>query len=356
MKLSKGVNIIIDGQFGSTGKGLIAGYIGATSRLDLAVSNAGPNAGHTYYTKGGEKLLAYHLPLAGVVNDQEPDIYVCAGAIINPVLLGEELASFAEWGVEKRLFIHPRAAVVEPKDIEYEAPDHSSQTILASTRKGVGRSLARKVMREARLAGEHPNLKKYTSHSVQNFVEMYADSATVLMEVPQGMDLSLNHGLAYPYCTSREVCPAQAMSDLGVHPSKMGDVIMSLRTLPIRVGNIYNEAGEEIGNSGPCWPDQTELKWESIGVEPELTTVTKRPRRIFSFSEQQAIIAIRRARPNRFFLNFCNYISRQQVDKILQFLLYVANKEGITVKSIHTGWGPLHNDIREEYNIVEAMA
>lgn len=49
IELAKGrVNILLDGQFGSTGKGLFAEYISKHNRIDIAITNAGPNAGHTF--------------------------------------------------------------------------------------------------------------------------------------------------------------------------------------------------------------------------------------------------------------------------------------------------------------------
>ncbi len=43
------LNIIIDGQFGSTGKGLLAAYVGTKFHVDVAMTNGSPNAGHTFY-------------------------------------------------------------------------------------------------------------------------------------------------------------------------------------------------------------------------------------------------------------------------------------------------------------------
>lgn len=42
------LNLLLDGQFGSTGKGLFAHYIGCTNHIDIAISNASSNAGHTF--------------------------------------------------------------------------------------------------------------------------------------------------------------------------------------------------------------------------------------------------------------------------------------------------------------------
>jgi adenylosuccinate synthase len=72
------------------------------------------------------------------------------------------------------------------------------------------------------------------------------------------------------------------------------------RTFPIRVNNRG-------GYSGPCYVDQEEINWKDVGVEPELTTVTKLPRRIFTFSEMQIRDAVRMNGVDQVFLNFANY-------------------------------------------------
>ena len=92
------VNLLIDGQFGSTGKGLMASYIAERQSIDIAVSNASANAGHTaimntprwLVPKCGFKVVCHHLPISGVFNDQAL-IYLCSGSIIDPDILLDEI-------------------------------------------------------------------------------------------------------------------------------------------------------------------------------------------------------------------------------------------------------------------------
>ena len=90
------LNITIDGQFGSTGKGLLNSYIAAHSTIDVAISNASPNAGHTFDLNDGKgKRTCFHLPVSGVVNSNTI-IYLGAGSMIDPELLGWELKYFRD--------------------------------------------------------------------------------------------------------------------------------------------------------------------------------------------------------------------------------------------------------------------
>lgn len=108
-------------------------------------------------------------------------------------------------------------------------------------------------------------------------------------------------------CTSRDILPSCLLGDVGVHPDFCGNVMATLRTYPIRVGNIVQD-GETIGNSGSFYPDSKELTWDDMKQIPELTTVTKRVRRIATFSYQQWQDALKLIRPSHVFLNFVNYL------------------------------------------------
>jgi len=311
-------NMMFGGQLGSEGKGLLANYIASTNHIDIAVSNASSNAGHTFYWQlhseySVNKHITKHLPISGVINKRST-IYLCAGSIINPKLLLKEID---ESDIDpNNLYINPRAAIITDEDIENEMKDNGVKTI-ASTMSGVGSALVRKINRKAALAWECKELKQFIK-----FVDLeyYMDKGcTVLMEVPQGMDLSLNHGLSYPYCTSRDVTPASAMNDAMVHPKYIGKVIVAIRTMPIRVGNVI-ENGVEKGNSGPFHNDSIETTWEQLGIETEYTTRTNRVRRVASFSFEQYSKMLKIYQPDYVFLNFCNYLTIEQLRDLLSKL------------------------------------
>lgn len=337
MKLTpKKLNIIIDGQFGSTGKGLLASYVAMINHIDIGITNASANAGHTFYYHN-KKYILKQLPTSAIVSDR-CTIYLCAGAIINPSTLLKEIAQYnIDMG---RIAIHPRCAIITNNDINIELSPGSPATKLASTQSGVGNALARKINRAATLAKDIPEL----SNMIKELdIQYLLDSGcTALMEVPQGFDLSLSSGLSYPHCTSREITVSAAMADAQVHPSYLGKVIACLRTYPIRVGNITNLNGVEVGYSGPFYSDSREISWEEIGVEPEYTTVTGRVRRVATFSMLQYKRMLSVIRPDYIFLNFANYLSKKELLELLAKLPEVT----------HLGFGPTHSDIitRAGYN------
>lgn len=321
-------NILIDGQFGSTGKGLFTSYITDKYNIDFSISNSSPNAGHTFY-KNNKKYITKQLPVSGILN-KHSIIFLCAGSIINPYILLDEIKRYNI--SSNRLFIDPMASIIETKDINDELEITSSATLISSTQNGVGKSLSRKINRSAKLAKDNKLLNKYVRDI--DITLLLNKGYTALMEVPQGLGLSLCSGLKYPYCTSREITVSSALSDAQIHPYYLGNVLSCIRTFPIRVGNIKIK-NKEIGYSGPFYEDSKEIKWEDIGITPELTTNTKRVRRVATFSMIQYNYMLDMLIPDYILLNFCNYLNKDKLNKLLLKLPEVT----------HLGFGPKKTDI-----------
>lgn len=323
-----GVHAIVDGQFGSTGKGVAASILAHTvgkSRYShdfIGMSSAGPNSGHTAIYKG-HKMVTQQLPISAVQSAFAygwGKAYLNAGAVIRLEKLDEELAKY---NMDNRTYVHPNAAVITDFDIGEEIDGGPAK--IASTGKGVGAAIAKKVMREGKVYGQ------YDTWRVKDFqMEMECS----IMEVAQGFSLGVNQQF-YPYCTSRECTVGQAMSDANMHPSWLRKTMMAVRTYPIRVGNT------DKGNSGGWYPDQREMTWEELGKEPEMTTVTKRIRRVATWSRLQFRAAVRANRPDAIFLNFCNYLDDGHLMAFINDLEGDYRFEmGCTLPILICGWGP----------------
>lgn len=301
------VDVILGGQYGSEGKGaasaaLYAEFNQRNKFYDVIATNAGVQSGHTSVHDGIKRVL-FHLPTFGVLSGAH--IYLNAGSVIDPEVLLNEIA---DNNIEDdQLTIHPNAAIVTQGCRDAEARADSAQTKIASTRKGVGEAISRKVLRSGKVARDEPRLRKYVERIDLN--NLLTANCSVLLEVPQGLSLSLNSPF-YPHCTSRDCTVGQAMSDAGIHPEFMGKVMLIMRTYPIRVGNITGVDGEELGYSGGVYSDQQEIDWAYLGQPAEITTVTKRVRRVFTWSNRQLEDAIALTRPHLVYLTFCDYIKR----------------------------------------------
>lgn len=308
-------SVLVGGQFGSEGKGAIAAWLATQADFEVATTNAGAQAGHTTRYRDGRKFVCFHLPTHGVVQRHYSNItsgclsFINAGSIIDIEALKQELKdcdmSFSD------VFIHPNAAVIAPEDKIAERAVGSSTSNISSTQKGVGMAIANKVMRRSKPAHQYEELRGMIANST--FCDLNSRllaGDAIAVEVPQGTGLSLNHSGFYPYTTSRDCWVGSGLQDAGIHPSFVGPVCMVVRTFPIRVGNLTNENGEQIGTSGEFFPGSIELDWAEHfpGIEPERTTVTKRVRRIATWSNAQYKHALQLNRPSIVALTFCDYL------------------------------------------------
>lgn len=348
------LDFLIGGQWGSEGKGAAAAWMAerACVEYDAFTTNAGAQAGHTSIVNG-EKVVVFHLPTYPVVEykrgvDPKP-IFVNAGAIIDPAVFLQEVEQHYE---PRRVFVHPMAAVITPDCVAASHEPGSASERRSGVQKGVGHALAKKVMRTGTVAKDHPQLREFVSepHTVRGWLD---SGLRVLAEVPQGVSLSLSHSGFYPHVTSRDCSIAQALNDAGAHPHHYGATMMVLRTFPIRVGNIKVD-GVEVGWSGECYPDQVELDWKTLGVEPELTTVSKRVRRVFDFSIRQTRESLAQVKPDALFISFCNYLkSRDDMVELIEYLFAAGwrfNPDNIVYQ-----WGPTSASTGQYRELVEAM-
>lgn len=311
-------SVIVGGQFGSEAKGLAAAHLAlndvSTTIRVISTTNAGAQAGHTTVLPDGRKFVCFHLPTIGVLL-KTSTIYLNAGSIIDLDLLKKEVEAVSsvtgelEEDLWDRIVIHPHAAVIQDKHKEAEAAG-SSTAAIGSTQKGVGAALVSKIRREpdAVMAAHAEKVPCMVERIDLNRV-LDNGAIAVTVEIPQGTGLSINASDFYPHCTSRDCWVGQGLTDAGIHPKHLGAVAMVVRTYPIRVGNNVKD-GVEIGNSGTFFSDSEELNWDGNfpNVEPERTTVTKRVRRIATWSRDQYVRALHLNRPDFIFLTFTNYL------------------------------------------------
>jgi adenylosuccinate synthase len=322
----KNVVVVVDLQYGSTGKGQIAGTLGRRWRPDTVVCANGPNAGHTYQwfdklnnslenAPNYRKVVHTVLPVTAVLPSVR-NVLLGPGAVIDIARLFEEISQNVELFRGKRLIIHPNAAIVTQ-----DHRDREKELIgIGSTMKGTAEAVIEKMRRPrqganiahtwaAQLQSLSPSLtiKCVVNEDIYN--EAIDSSDKLLVEGAQGASLSI-HSRFYPHTTSRDVSVSQIWADCRLPCGHDIDlqVVGVCRTYPIRVANRLDKDGNTIGYSGSYYPDQKEIEWSAIGREAELTTVTKLPRRLFTFSTQQILDSVRYNDPTSIALTFCDYL------------------------------------------------
>jgi adenylosuccinate synthase len=306
----RSVELIIDGQWGSTGKGLLAGYLAEKHAPQVLACALSPNAGHTLVLADGTKLVHKMLPL-GICSPSLECIILGPGSLIDLDALWIEIQNAERLGLLKSdlpIYIHKAAAAVLDR---HRASESEGGTAPGSTRKGVGAAQIERIARRpdsnniiGLLPQDHPIFERIELVSTAQLQQIYLEAQRIQIEGCQGYSLSIYHG-QYPYVTSRDVTSTQLMADAGLPLLRLSaiNVYGVFRTYPIRVAN-RPASGEW---SGPTYPDSTETTFEAIGQAQELTTVTQLPRRIFTFSYQQAVEACVQNRVDRIFLNFAQY-------------------------------------------------
>lgn len=305
--------VVYGGQWGSEGKGQVVAYLTERTGYDnvVGVRVGGPNAGHTFTAANGEFMVTQQVPIPPFVR-QDAVAYIGPSAVILPDILVAELRALASvWprGGPK-VIINPRAGLILPSMMEAEA---TLKTAIGSTGEGVGAATAAKVMRTAPLyrdlfLGSIPVLSDEDLSFLRDHTTLGDLSQgtfdLAIFEGTQGYQLSLNHSRFYPFTTSRDCGPNDILSQAGYSErSFRSTVFLSVcRTYPIRVG----------GNSGEL---PGEITWEILRertngyvATPEITTVTKKQRRIAEFNISDTAHMVARTRPDGVVFTFLDYI------------------------------------------------
>lgn len=300
--------VVVGGQFGSEGKGKVSAFITLQESIDVCVRCGGPNSGHSFVNKKGETVVLRQLP-TGFVNPHTR-LLIPAGALIDPHVLRQEIEGLSI--SPSRIGIDPKCFVITENDRRVERKLRLDAR-LSSTLCGVGSAVSRRVLRgpDAKLVrdviSEYPWMGDLVvEESVSAELNAALDCGKkVLVEGTQGFGLSVYHSDFYPHCTSRDTTASGFLSEVGLSPRLVTEIVLVLRTFPIRV------AGDQAG------PLKGEITWEQVRVESgnpseikERTSVTQNIRRVGRFDWGLAKKAAVSNRPTRVAINgldFLNY-------------------------------------------------
>ncbi len=293
-------------------------------------------------------MVLKQLPTAAIL----PNVYsvIASGSYINvDILLAEiQLTSIKD----DHLFIDPYAVIISKEDILNESTNGLKENI-GSTGSGIGAALSRRVNRVANLvfAKDIPELSKYICNTKSLIRHYLEENERILIEGTQGFGLSLLHSDLYPFTTSRDTSAAAFVSEAGISPLDVDDVIMVLRTYPIRVG----------GNSGPL---PKEINWEQVTLNSnsktpliEYTSVTKKIRRVAEFDAEVVKKAIEVNRPTKIVLNHVDYLDKsiendKSISKINDYIQSLERK--INAKINYLGFD--RKNLVESNNLIFAKS
>ena len=293
-----GISVIFGGQWGSEGKGKATLFFAKKLNASVVVRVGGTNSGHTIVAEDGRRLAFRILPVTSIL--EGITCVLPAGSYIDVNLLEKEIQLS---GIRKEfLKIHPNAVIINERDGLHETNEGLNNRI-GSTESGTGSAVISRIKRnsEVLLAKDCKVLQPYLCDTIDYLRNILNKSQEVIIEGTQGFGLSLLHAKEYPFTTSRDTSAAAFVSEAGLSPFDVKNIIMTLRTFPIRVA----------GNSGPLPKETTWKRIEEIcqSKSPlsEYTTVTKRIRRVAEFDADVVRRSINTNQPNIIVLNHCDY-------------------------------------------------
>lgn len=343
------LSIVMDGQFGSSGKAKLSSFLTEHADYQFACNAFSAQAGHWVETESGKRYFYQTLNGCAYQKDRYEKIYIGPDAAIElPALIRE----IEENNVPvSKIGIHPLCTIIQSKDQAYERgevdfdgnplPTRGDGTMKSgTTAHGVAPCRTRKMLRRSDTiyAKDIPELKEMLCNVECEIMDRLNDGQRGLLEIAQGFPLSLNYKF-HPACTSRNVTVSAALDGMMLPPIYAGNVMINFRTYPIRIASQkyigdngkfltwdevqqYDLNGKTYqiyrGTSGNWYEDQQETTWDKITTDSgskqkiqELTSVTKLPRRVATWSRKNLIEAIKYniTYSNTYIsVNFINYI------------------------------------------------
>lgn len=392
------LSILFDGSFGSSGKGVIASFLCEhADNWQFACNSFSAQAGHWVKLDNGKQYF-YQTFNSCAYQDKYEKLYIGSDSAIELSALFREIE---ESNIKpSKIGIHPLATIIQEKDMAYERGEvnfdgEKNKQLADGTKKhgstchGTGPCRVRKMLRrqDTLIAKDIPKLQEFLCNVPEEIMNRLDNGQSGLLEIAQGFPLSLNLPQFYPHCTNRNVTVSAALDGMMLPPIYAGNILLNFRTYPIRISSYkyigdngkfltwqevqeYDKLNKKYqiyeGSSGHWYPDQTELTWNDItkisgSSTPimELTSVTKLPRRVATFSVKLMDEAIKYNKTGHdiyISINFINYVdssmngTRGNKDKLTEKCLNWLNENVYNTAKRHNahvkfiGTGPLTDD------------
>jgi adenylosuccinate synthase len=332
------ITIVVGGQFGSEGKGKTTSLLAREHQSRaLVVRCGGPNSGHIVLEHDREYVFR-HVP-SGVVYGNRG--LMAPASLVNMDVLRQELLGHQI--TEEHFGIDPSCLVVTQEHREQEI---GLSRDISSTGSGVGAATAAKVMRSPEtqfvkdVLGENEWLKPYVCDVRTEMDDALDGGSRIILEGTQGFGLSLHHSGRYPHTTSKDTSAAQFVMEAGLSPLLVDEIVMVVRTFPIRVagqsGELPNEITWDVLQKESGYP--TEIQ--------EFTTVTRKLRRVGRFDLSLVLEACRINRPTKLVVHGMDYLDFRNhgvcrygalTNSAKNFLNMLENATGVPIKYAFTG-------------------
>ncbi|MFZ2593799.1 MAG: adenylosuccinate synthetase [Minisyncoccia bacterium] len=232
------LDVIVDLQFGDSGKGKVAHFLCKDKKYTHVLRyNGGSNAGHTIYHKG-VKFVTHQIPVGVFFGIKS---IIGSGCVVDPEGLKEELAMLHAGGIKTKglVFVADNSHVVMQKHKDEDGGDKK----IGTTKRGIGPTYRDKYARVGTRAKDVPALAPYLINLHTEF-QKSKKSPVILGEGAQGFGLDIDWG-DYPYVTSSHCTSAGALLN-GIAPQSLRNVWGVVKVYETYVGNKDFEPNEEI--------------------------------------------------------------------------------------------------------------
>lgn len=334
-----GVTVVVGGQYGSEGKGKTTSLLARDRGPRSAVVRCGgPNSGHIVLEHGRQHR--FRLLPSGTVYRRRG--FLAPAAVIDVELLRAEIDAF---DVTPELLTIDPFSVVVSEGMRVRERDLVSS--ISSTGSGTGAATAAKCLRapDAQLVkdrlAQDPWLAPFVGDVRRRLHDLVSDGYSLIVEGTQGFGLSLHHSRMYPNTTSKDTSAAQFVMEAGLSPRQVDEIIMVVRTHPIRV------AGAQAG------PLLNEITWDQVREESgcphelaEFTTVTRKRRRVARFDLGLVLDACEVNRPTSLVVHGLDYLGWENLGvteaqnlngRAKSFLAMLRAATGVPIKYAFTG-------------------
>ncbi|NCN65379.1 MAG: adenylosuccinate synthetase [Candidatus Altiarchaeum hamiconexum] len=343
-------NIVVGGQFGDEGKGKIISYLSLEDNYDIiARGGVGPNAGHTIVYDGQEYKVR-QVP-SGFLN-KNTKLYIGAGVLVNPDVFLDEISKFNKFNIKDRINVDFQSGIIEESHKVKDKRDENLSKKVQTTGSGCGPANEDRVKRVGKMAKDIPELKEFICDVAMELNNAIDEGKKILIEGTQGFGLSLYHG-TYPYVTTKDTTASAMLSDVGIGPKYVNDVIVVLKAYTTRVGNglFWNEADKNTKADDKKADNRSNKLLGDLKISEKLAkireegTVTGRARRVSPFDFE---LAKRSAK-----MNSATMLALTNMDRLFdcanvrnfdglpedakKFIKIIEGEVGVKVKIISTG-------------------
>lgn len=238
------VLIVQGGQWGSESKGSIALALCEKLKVDFACRTGSINAGHSI-VQNGVKTAFQQIPVGAVLPSVK--VVIGPGAYVSPDLLDRELGVADcrdRTYVDQQCGVHLESftdeARIAGRNLKIGATGKGcAEAVIAKLRdRGVGTPLLLRNYWSPR-----PGAPAFTDTAAM-LNDAYDQGALIMLEGTQGTLLDLHCG-PYPFVTSRQCTASAWVTEAGLSPALDYEVVLVVRTYPIRVAGTSGPMGRE---------------------------------------------------------------------------------------------------------------